>query len=75
MEIDYLRPAPLYQPLVLIGRHLSHPRKADGTPSRKLFHQAEIQHPDGTVLARSKGLFIAIDEKTFANATLPTTQP
>src|SRR6202044_2649634 len=25
MEIDYLRPAPLYQPLVLIGRHLSRP--------------------------------------------------
>jgi acyl-coenzyme A thioesterase PaaI-like protein len=63
MEIDYLRPVPLYQPLVLIGRHLNRPAKDDGAPGRKLFHQAEIQHPDGTVLARSKGLFIAIDEK------------
>lgn len=62
MEIDYLRPVPLYQPLVLIGRHLNRPAK-DGTPGRKLFHQAEIRLPDGTVLARSKGLFIAIDEK------------
>jgi acyl-coenzyme A thioesterase PaaI-like protein len=66
MEIDYLRPAPLYKPLVLVGRHLSRPLKADGTPGRKLFQQAEIQLPDGTVLARSKGLFIAIDEKLLA---------
>jgi acyl-coenzyme A thioesterase PaaI-like protein len=71
MEIDYLRPVPLYQPLVLIGRHLNRPAK-DGTPGRKLFHQAEIQHPDGTVLARSKGLFIAIDEKLlFAAGITP----
>jgi acyl-coenzyme A thioesterase PaaI-like protein len=66
MEIDYLRPVPLYKPLILISRHLSRPAKADGTPGRKLFHQAEIQHPDGTVLARAKGLFIAIDEKALA---------
>jgi acyl-coenzyme A thioesterase PaaI-like protein len=66
MEIDYLRPVPLYKPLVLIGRHLSRPAKADGTPGRKLFHQGEIQLPDSTVLARSKGLFIAIDEKLLA---------
>ncbi|WP_433983213.1 hypothetical protein RBB78_17190 [Tunturiibacter empetritectus] len=66
MEIDYLRPVPLYKPLVLIGRHLSRPAKADGTPGRKFFHQGEIQLPDGTVLARSKGLFIAIDEKLLA---------
>jgi acyl-coenzyme A thioesterase PaaI-like protein len=71
MEIDYLRPVPLYQPLVLIGRHLNRPAK-DGTPGRKLFHQAEIQHPNGTVLARSKGLFIAIDEKLlFAAGITP----
>jgi hypothetical protein len=62
MEIDYLRPVPLYQPLVLVGRHLNRPAK-DGAPGRKLFHQAEILLPDGTVLARSKGLFITIDEK------------
>jgi acyl-coenzyme A thioesterase PaaI-like protein len=54
MEIDYLRPAPLRQPLTLIGRHL----RRDG---RKLFHHAELQSQDGTVLARAKGLFIVLD--------------
>ena len=73
MEIDYLRPAPLHQPLVLISRHLRRPAKPDGTPDRKLFHQAEIQHPDGTVLARAHGLFIVVDEKLLARAGL--TQP
>jgi acyl-coenzyme A thioesterase PaaI-like protein len=68
MEVDYLRPAPLYQPLVLVARHLSRATRSDGTPDRKLFHQAELQRPDGTVLARSKGLFIALDEKTLAGA-------
>jgi acyl-coenzyme A thioesterase PaaI-like protein len=73
MEIDYLRPVPLHQPLVLISRHLRRPAKPDGTPDRKLFHQAEIQHPDGTVLARAQGLFIVVDEKLLARAGL--TQP
>ena len=66
MEIDYLRPAPLHKPLLLVSRHL----RREG---RKLFHQAEIQHPDGTVLARGRGLFIIIDEKLLARAGL--TQP
>lgn len=66
MEVDYLRPAPLHQPLILTSRHL----RREG---RKLFHQAELQHPDGTVLARGKGLFIVIDEKLLARAGL--TQP
>ncbi|HTD95331.1 MAG TPA: PaaI family thioesterase [Edaphobacter sp.] len=73
MEVDYLRPAPLHQPLVLISRYLNRPTKADGTPGRKLFHQAEIQHLDGTVLARAKGLFIVVDERLLARAGL--TQP
>ena len=68
MEIDYLRPAPLYQPLVLISRHLSRSGQADGTPGRKLFHQAELQHPNGIVLARAKGVFIVIDEQLLAAA-------
>ena len=63
MEIDYLRPVPLYQPLVLTSRHLSR-------EGRKLFHQAEIQHPNGDVLARAKGLFIVIDAKLLAAAGL-----
>jgi acyl-coenzyme A thioesterase PaaI-like protein len=74
MEVDYLRPVPLYVPLVLISRHLDRPVQPDGKPGRKLFHQAEIQRPDGTVLARSKGLFIAIDEKLLAAAGLTGTE-
>jgi len=74
MEVDYLRPVPLYVPLVLVSRHLSRPAQPDGKPGRKLFHQAEIQRPDGTVLARSKGLFIAIDEKLLAAAGLTGTE-
>jgi uncharacterized protein (TIGR00369 family) len=66
MEIDYFRPAPLHQPLVLIGRHL----RCEG---RKLFHQAELQLPDGRILARAKGLFIVVDERLLAAAGL--TQP
>jgi acyl-coenzyme A thioesterase PaaI-like protein len=59
MEVDYLRPAPLHQPLVLIGTHLSR-------NGRKLFHKAELQLTDGTVLALGKGLFIAISETHLA---------
>ncbi|RSL14730.1 acyl-coenzyme A thioesterase PaaI-like protein [Edaphobacter aggregans] len=66
MEIDYLHPVPLYQSLVLTSRHLSR-------EGRKLFHRAEIQRPDGTVLARAKGLFIVIDARLLALAGL--TQP
>ncbi len=59
MEVDYLRPAPLYTPLTLIGRHL----RREG---RKLFHTAELTHPDGAVLARAKGLFLVIDPALLA---------
>jgi acyl-CoA thioesterase FadM len=66
MEVDYLRPVPLYTPLVVTSRHV----RREG---RKLFHQAEIQLPAGTVLARGHGLFVVIDEKMLAAAGL--TQP
>jgi acyl-coenzyme A thioesterase PaaI-like protein len=75
MEVDYLRPVPLYEPLVLVARHLNRATKPDGAPDRKIFHQAEIQRPDGTVLARSKGLFIAIDAKLLAAAGFTAPQP
>ena len=67
IEIDYLRPAPLDQPLVLVGRHI----RREG---RKLFHQAEIQRPDGRVLARGHGVFIVIDEKVLAAAGITQTE-
>jgi len=66
MEVDYLRPVPLYQTLTLFSRHI----RREG---RKLFHLAEIRHPDGTTLARAKGVFIAVDKELLALAGL--TQP
>jgi len=66
MEVDYLRPVPLYQTLTLFSRHI----RREG---RKLFHQAEIRHPDGTTLARAKGVFIAVDKELLALVGL--TQP
>jgi acyl-coenzyme A thioesterase PaaI-like protein len=68
MEVDYLRPSPLYQPLTLVSRHLSR-------EGRKLFHQAELSNAEGTVLARGKALFIALDEKILAAAGFTAPQP
>jgi len=56
MEVEYLRPVPLLQPLTLIGRRVSH----DG---RKHFCEAEIVNEKGTVLARGKAMFIAVDRR------------
>jgi acyl-coenzyme A thioesterase PaaI-like protein len=61
MEVDYLRPSPLYTSLTLVGTHI----RRDG---RKLYHRAELMHPDGTVLARAKGLFLVIDPPLFRTA-------
>ena len=59
MEVDYLRPCPLGVPLRLVSFNL----RREG---RKLFHQAELSHPDGTLLARGKGVFLAIDPALLA---------
>jgi uncharacterized protein (TIGR00369 family) len=54
MEVEYLRPVPLRRTLVVEGWGI----KRDG---RKHWNAAEIRSEDGEVLARSTGLFIAID--------------
>ena len=60
MEIEYIRPVPLNKRLVVEGTE----RSVDG---RKHTNVAEIRDDNGEVLARSVGLFIAIDpEKMFA---------
>jgi len=66
MEIDYLRPVPLFQPLTLTGRHLQR-------EGRKIFHQAEILDANGLALARGKGIFIQLDRALLARAGF--TQP
>jgi uncharacterized protein (TIGR00369 family) len=60
LEVEYLRPVPLGQPLVAEG----HLVRMNG---RALYNRAEIRNAHGKVLARSRGKFLAIDpEKMFA---------
>jgi len=60
MEVEYLRPVPLGQPLVAQGRNIR-------VRGRSLYNRAELRNAKGDVLARSRGTFMAIDaEKMFA---------
>lgn len=60
ITVDYLRPVPLNQPLRVQSREVS-------VRGRRHVNMAEILNQKGEVLARSKGLFIAIDpERMFA---------
>jgi uncharacterized protein (TIGR00369 family) len=60
ITVDYLRPVPLHKPLQVRSRELR-------VQGRRHFNMAEIVNAEGVVLARSRGLFIAIDpEKMFA---------
>src|ERR1700676_3044447 len=60
MTVEYLKPVPLHKPLRVEGREL----KVQG---RTHVNTAEILNDNNEVLARSRGIFIAIDpEKMFA---------
>jgi uncharacterized protein (TIGR00369 family) len=61
IEVDYIKPVPLGVKLVLTGRHTA----ADG---RKHRCEARIETEDGAILARAKGLFIAIDPAMLPKA-------
>lgn len=54
MEVEYLKPVPLGKPLIVEGWELR-------VQGRRHTNTAEIRNENGEVLARSKGLFIAID--------------
>lgn len=59
MQVDYLRPVPLRQPLVVEGRIVR-------TRGRVLYNLGELRNAKGDVLARSRGKFLAINpEKMF----------
>jgi uncharacterized protein (TIGR00369 family) len=61
MEVDYLRPVPLDQPLVVEGSIL----RTDG---RALYNVGELRNAKGVLLARSRGKFVIIDpEIMFAS--------
>jgi uncharacterized protein (TIGR00369 family) len=59
MKIDYLRPVPLNKPLRVESREIS-------VRGRKHVNEGEILNQKGQVLARSEGLFIAIDPARLA---------
>jgi uncharacterized protein (TIGR00369 family) len=56
MEVQYLRPVPLRQPLRVESREI-HKR------GRRLTRIAEIYDEQGNVLARSRGVFVIIDPR------------
>jgi len=59
MTVEYLKPVPLEKPLRVEGREVS-------VHGRQHINAAEILNEKNEVLARSKGIFIAIDpEKIF----------
>jgi len=59
MTVQYLKPVPLHQPLHVEGREVS-------VNGREHINEAEIRNEKNEVLARSRGIFIAIDaEKMF----------
>jgi len=60
MTVEYLKPVPLHKPLHVEGREVS-------VQGRQHINEAEIRNENNEVLARSRGIFIAIDpEKMFA---------
>jgi uncharacterized protein (TIGR00369 family) len=54
MSVEYLKPVPLGQPLTVTSR-------AQGINGREHTNVAEISNQAGEVLARSSGLFVAVD--------------
>jgi len=61
MEVEYLKPVPLGVRLMLTGRHA-------GSSDRKHRCKAQITNGSGEVLARAKGLFIAVDPEMISRA-------
>jgi uncharacterized protein (TIGR00369 family) len=60
MEVNYFRPVPIGEPLIVEGRNV-------GMTGRSIYNSAELRTADGAVLARSTGEFIVIDaDKMFA---------
>jgi len=56
MTVEYLRPVPL-------NRHLEVRSRSMGKRGRRLTHLAEIRDEKGTVLARSRGVFIILSHQ------------
>ncbi len=62
LSVDYLRPVPLEQPLIVEAREVD-------IKGRRRFREGAITDKSGEVLARGKGVFITIDpQKMFAKS-------
>jgi uncharacterized protein (TIGR00369 family) len=62
MRVEYLKPVPLEKPLTVTSRE----QKVEG---REHTNVAEIKDDQGRVLARSTGVFVAVDpSRMFANS-------
>ena len=62
IEVEYLKPVPLSIRLTLTGRHV-------GSTEKKHHCEAQLANESGEVLARSKGLFIAVDPEMLDRNT------
>ena len=62
MEVEYLKLVPLGVRLMLTGRHT-------GSSDRKHYCEAQLANERGEVLARAKGLFIAVDPEMLDRET------
>lgn len=62
MMVEYLRPVPLNRPLEVWSKNIS-------KRGRRLTHSAEIRDQQGTVLARSRGIFVIIGHKHVFRST------
>jgi uncharacterized protein (TIGR00369 family) len=59
LTVDYLKPVPLNKPLRVESREI-------GVEGRRHINEAEILNSKREVLARGRGVFIAIDPERFA---------
>ena len=61
LAVDYLKPVPLGQPLLVEAREIN-------VKGRRRFRESEIVGKSGEVLARGTGVFITVDaQKLFSN--------
>jgi uncharacterized protein (TIGR00369 family) len=69
MEVEYLKPVPLYAKLAVIGREQE-------VTGRRHINVAEISNEAGQVLARGTGTFIAVDmSQVFARLSKSPDSP
>ncbi|MGC2299128.1 MAG: PaaI family thioesterase [Acidobacteriaceae bacterium] len=64
LEIDYLRPVPLGQPLTLTARHT-------GTTGRRNHTEAQLADASGQILASGKAIFVTVSPNLLKNSSLP----